>query len=385
MSTVVTRFLRWVRTAPVTDRAEAAAALARAYLWSEMRQAEREAAAAAMTLLLDDPSPMVRGALAGGLAADPRAPRHLVLALAQDVPEAALPILAHSPVLGDLDLVDLVASHSDAGQSAIAEREEVPPTVAAALVEVGTAAACAVLVRNPGATLTDGIIARLVARHGTDPDVRSALMDHADLPAALRQVLLLKLSNALTRFVVGRDWLPRERAQAAAREACERATLAIAAEPDTAMAPLVHHLKESGQLTTALLLRGALSGNLDFVCTALAELAGVPARHVSALVANGAEGALGAILSRAGLPVRSHSVFRVALALLREDGGLALPADRLRFDLVEEVLAAHLEARPESLDPLLAMLRRFAAEAEREAALDIAIRLAEPEIERNAA
>jgi uncharacterized protein (DUF2336 family) len=323
--------------------------------------------------------------LAEGLARDARSPRHVVLALAGDVPAVARPVLVASPVLQELDLVDLAAAHGDAGQRAIAARDEVPPSVAAALVAVGTAAACAELVSNPGAVLTEGTIARLVARHGADPDVRCALMNHANLPSALRQALLLKLSAALTGLVVRRSWLPRDRAQAAAREACDRATLAIAAEPGSALPPLVAHLRQSGQLTPTLLLRAVLSGHRALVCEALAQLAVVPSAHVAAMVTNRADAGLTALLRRARLPAATHALFRVALQLCPPEGEDGWPADRLRPEAVEAALSLYQKAGPAALDSLLALLRRFAAEAARERALDTAARLASAGVERTAA
>jgi uncharacterized protein (DUF2336 family) len=61
---IVRHFLQWVRTAEAADRAEATSALARAYLYSDLGDDDRIAAEGAMIMLLDDPSPLVRRALA---------------------------------------------------------------------------------------------------------------------------------------------------------------------------------------------------------------------------------------------------------------------------------------------------------------------------------
>src|SRR6202011_1760909 len=69
---IVRQFLQWVRTAPAADRADATSALARAYLYSDLSKDDRIAAEGAMLILLDDPSPLVREALAQALAAPDR-------------------------------------------------------------------------------------------------------------------------------------------------------------------------------------------------------------------------------------------------------------------------------------------------------------------------
>src|SRR5262245_51051694 len=112
MPMIVRHFLGWVRTAPAGERAEAARALARAFLFSDMSSDDLAAAEGALLLLLDDTSPLVREALATVFAQRPDAPPAIVRALAADQASVALPVLEHSPLLLDADLVDIVATGS---------------------------------------------------------------------------------------------------------------------------------------------------------------------------------------------------------------------------------------------------------------------------------
>ncbi len=86
------------------------AALARAYIKGELAFEDRCAAEAALTLLLDDPSSKVRQALAEALSLSPLAPPQIIAALASDQPEVAAMVLARSPLLSDLDLIERVAA-----------------------------------------------------------------------------------------------------------------------------------------------------------------------------------------------------------------------------------------------------------------------------------
>ncbi|MGA8359520.1 MAG: hypothetical protein WB772_19480, partial [Xanthobacteraceae bacterium] len=119
---IVRDFLQWVRTAPASERAEATSALARAYLYSDLSADDLAAAEGAMLMLLDDPSPLVRRALADALAASQSAPPAIVIALAADQPQIAAPVYALSPLFVDADLVDAVATGGAAVQEAIASR-----------------------------------------------------------------------------------------------------------------------------------------------------------------------------------------------------------------------------------------------------------------------
>jgi uncharacterized protein (DUF2336 family) len=107
---IARQFLQWVRTASAAERSDAATALARAYLYSALGPDDRAAAEAALIMLLDDPSPLVRAALARALAFSEDAPHAVIIGLASDQPEVAAWVLEHSPLLVDADLVDAVAT-----------------------------------------------------------------------------------------------------------------------------------------------------------------------------------------------------------------------------------------------------------------------------------
>ena len=116
---IVRKFIQWSETAGARDRARAANALARAFILSELSVEESRAAEAAMALLLDDPSPKVRQAMAEALAASDRAPRSVIHGLVRDQLEIAGVVACCSPVLKDQDLVDLAADGRPGIQNAI--------------------------------------------------------------------------------------------------------------------------------------------------------------------------------------------------------------------------------------------------------------------------
>ncbi len=368
---IVRHFLQWVRTAPAGHRADATSALARAYLHSDLSSDDRIAAEGAMVMLLDDPSPLVRHALAEALAASPEAPPAVILALAADQPEIAALVLERSPLLFDTDMVDMVGQGDPIMQAAIARRADLPCPVAAALAEVGTAEACLTLIENAGAGLVPFSLDRIVERYGHLAAIREALFARKDLPPSTRQSLVVHLSDALARFIAARDWIGEDRAQRIAKEACEKATIAMAAASESRdVRPLVTHLRQSGQLTTGLVLRALLSGNVLLFEEALAELAGLPLARVAGIVHDRRAGGFRALYDRAGLPAGVYSAFRAAIDVLHETGIPAEPggATRLKRRMVERVLTRCEKERPEEVAPLMTLLRRFATEAAREEA-----------------
>ena len=367
---IVRDFLQWVRTAPASERAEATSALARAYLYSELSSDDLAAAEGAMLMMLDDPSPLVRRSLADALAASPTAPPAIVIALAADQPQIAAPVYALSPLFVDADLVDAVATGGAAVQAAIASRAALPCSVAAAIAEIGTAEACLVLVENRAADIAPLSIDRIVARFGHLAAIRESLLVCDDIPAATRQTLVIKLSQALAGFVAGRAWLGVDQAQRIARDACEKATVTIAAAtPETELRPLVRHLCASGQLTAGLILRALLSGNIALFEAALAELTDLPPARVAGLIHDRGSVGWRALFEKAQLPASTFPAFKEAIEALRE--GVPLEpggAARLKRRMIERVLTRCENADIGELAPLLTLLRRFATEAAREEA-----------------
>jgi uncharacterized protein (DUF2336 family) len=367
---IVRDFLQWVRTAAASERAEATSALARAYLYSDLSADDLGAAEGAMMMLLDDPSPLVRRALADVLAASPSAPPAIVVALAADQPQIAAPVYALSPLFVDADLVDAVATAGAIVQEAIASRAALPCSVAAALAEIGTAEACLLLIENPTAEVGTISMDRIVERFGHLAAIREALLLRDDVLPATRLTLVAKLSETLAGFIAGRSWLDADRAQRISREACEKATVTIAAEaPESELRPLIRHLCASGQLTAGLILRALLSGNVALFEEALAELTDLPVARVSGLIHDRGGLGLRALLEKAQLPAATHAAFKEAVeamreGLLHEPGGTT----RLKRRMIERVLTRCEDADLGGLAPLLTLLRRFATEAAREEA-----------------
>lgn len=368
---IVRQFLQWLGTAPAAERADATSALARAFLYSDLTPDDRAAAEGALLMLLDDPSPLVRAALAQALASSEQAPPAVIFGLAADQPEIARHVLEHSPLLLDADLVDAVATNDSPAQIAIASRAVLPPAVAAAIAEVGSAEACLVLVENLRAEIAAFSFDRIAERFGHLGAVREAMLARHDLPVQTRQSLAVQLAQVLAGFVTARRWLEEDRARRVANEACEKTTVILAAvSPSYEVRPLVRHLRETGQLTAGLVLRALLSGNMELFTQALADLADMPHARVSALVHDGRGAGFRALYHKAGLPASTYAAFNEAIEAMREIGFVGDPrgAANLKRRMVERVLTRCAEGSPGEIEPLLTLLRRFAAEAAREEA-----------------
>lgn len=356
---VVAQFLRWIDTAKVSERAAAAAALARAYLRPDVSFEDRCAAEAALTLLLDDPSWKVRYALAEALSLSRRAPAQVIAALAADQPNVAEIVLARSPVLGDADLIDRIAGGDERVQAAIAMRSTVSMAVAAAIAEVGTAEACRQLLCNDGADIAGLSYRRVAERHGDVGAVREAMLASPDLPPDCRHTLLMKVGEALkdSPFVVA--LMGAARAGRITREACLKAsiTLVDGTSPEEQSA-LVEHLRIRGDLTPGFILRAVALGKIDFFGAALVSLTGQSSQRVRSLLAAGRDGSISALFRAASLPRNMDAVLLTALAVWREvaNGKRVAGAQEVTWLMLKAIDAAPGQTGPRAEDRELAAL-----------------------------
>ncbi|WP_269929906.1 DUF2336 domain-containing protein [Aminobacter sp. HY435] len=316
---VVSHFLRWIDTAKVGERAAAATALAGAYVGRELPFEDRCAAEAALTLLLDDPSPKVRLALAEALSLSANAPLQIIAALAADQPDVAGVVLARSPLLTDADLIDRVASGPVVIQKLIADRPAVSMSLAAAIAEVAEPEACVALIGNYGARIASLSFMRMAERFGHDAGVREALIADPRLPSDCRHLLLVKLGEALKTAPLVLALMGAARAERVTRDACVKASLTlIEGTHAVEHAALVEHLRLRGDLTASFIIRVLAHGKIDFFGAALVVLTGRDEPRVRALLAGGQDVALRALLRSAGLAEATHAIILRALKVWRE-------------------------------------------------------------------
>lgn len=361
---IVRRFLAFTQRADPEGRADAVSALARAYLYSDLSAEARAEAALGLTAVLDDPSSLVRRALAEALASAAEAPRHVVLALACDQSDVASVVLSRSPALTDAELVDCAAVGDAFAQAALARRPRLAAGVAAALAEIGGREAALALADNVEADLPAVALWRIFERFGDDAEMREALLGRGWLPPALRNELAATTARALAGFAARCDWLSAQRAERIARDAREQATVTIARASEGAdLGELVSRMRAAGTLTVAVLMRALLCGERDFFVQAMVELSGMPERRVAAFARAPASHGFGALYAKAGLPDAFLPAFRAAL------DGRAARGDRLSRALIERVVAAcEREGDPAAAGPIRALLARLAAEAARDEA-----------------
>lgn len=256
--------------------------------------------------LMRDSSIRVRRAMADAIGHMFHVPHDIAAGLARD-PErrVAAPVLRHSPVLTDDDLVDIVETGAaDWAHQAIAARDTVSERVSAALVGAGATPTVTRLLKNNAAKIGEPALETIVERA---PDIEAW---HE--PLVKRPKLPLGLARKIAGFVKA----PLKAALAARKDAEDG--------PDTNASSAVGwsapEEKENGGLETPkdrarrlhadkklndAVIEMALNANQrEFVMAAIALRAGVPLWGVERIVEGGSAKGVTALCWKAGVQMR---------------------------------------------------------------------------------
>lgn len=140
--------------------------------------------------LIEEAATDTRGFLSTQLSTMANAPATTVRRLARDVIEVARPILVHSPVLGDDDLVEILLEAGLAHMAAVAERAELSVVVTDVLVGRGDDTVRRMVAANHGAQLSTNGYKRLSLQAREDMRLEETLIGREDVPAIVIRFLV---------------------------------------------------------------------------------------------------------------------------------------------------------------------------------------------------
>ncbi len=321
--------------------------------------------------LARDQATEVRGILAETLKDLPGAPYGVINTLARDVElSVCAPVLQHSPILTDEDLVDIIMAGPVAGaMSAIAGRRTVSASVADAIARSDDEAAVTALLANPSAQIREETLDRILDQapqhepwHG--PLVRrprlparavarlasfvadnllKALQERTDLdPAAARA--LAEAVRARLNQGAGKGGAAGKAGGASVRGLVDFGEEGLGNAPEKNAerpADKAARLAKDGKLTEKLLEGALAEGDRAFVMAGLAELGQIPMPIVDRIVATHAARAVTALVWRAGLTMRFAQQVQLRLAqippktaLMARDGvHYPMSDDEMRWQL----------------------------------------------------
>lgn len=281
-------------------------------------------------LLVRDTELSIRKQMSEHLKISGVLPRDIVLTMAADVVEVALPILECSKVLSDQDLVDLITSTPDAARHvAIAKREIVSERVIGSLLDNSEHEEVAkALASNSGAKLNEANMQILIDRHYDLPQVMDVLALRPSLPANIAEKVMTHVSEQIKIHVARTYNVGFEQLADPTKKSREAATLDLIRENISSeeLQKLIEQLVTFDRLGASLLIAALSQGHIGFFTLSLSMLADVPLENVTKLLKD--KGGLGfrALYNKAGMQPEYFATLRDiiphALVLREEIAGL---------------------------------------------------------------
>ncbi|WP_207480337.1 DUF2336 domain-containing protein [Arenibaculum pallidiluteum] len=258
---------------------------------ASLTETERAIVLDILGLVIRDAERTVRVTLAARLAEDSAVPRALALQLAGDEIEIARPVLLHSDLLGDDDLIDLVRRHATPHQLAIAARRVVSPPVGDALVGTGDAAVAAVLVRNAGARLSPGAVSILAEAAQRSADLGEPLLQRPELTPELAARLYWFVSVEFRRSLLRRFPIPADQLDRALQGTVQRLIDSSRRGLGPEHVMLADRLHAAGSIDAAVLIQVLRVGRFELFAMLFGRLAGLPPQTIAQTISDpGGEG-----------------------------------------------------------------------------------------------
>jgi uncharacterized protein (DUF2336 family) len=169
-----------------------------------LNQAEQQIMNDILHRLVQDVETTVRLKLAQKLSRLDNAPSDLIVELANDQIEVALPVLQRSAVLQDKELIEVIRHRTMEHQLAVAMRREVSEAVSDALVEANNPVVIETLLENRGSTISEKSLVKMVDLSEMEEAYRKPLMKRRELTEELARKMYWWVSAALRQNILSR-------------------------------------------------------------------------------------------------------------------------------------------------------------------------------------
>ncbi len=281
---------------------------------------EQEITRRILQLIIKDAASMVRRALAITLKNSPNLPPDIARQLIRDVDSIATPVLTHSPVLTDEDLLEILRSKAAAKMMAISKRNVLNTDMVSAIIRYGDSRVVASVAANDGAQIDAQMGAHMLDKFHDNDLVKEGFIARRDLPPLLVEKLITMVSAQTARRLHEKHEVPLEIAIDIARNTCERASVDFVAQSwlSRDMAAFVSRLAREDRLTSSLIIRAACCGQMRFVEYALAERADISLGKAALMVHDSGPFGLKALCKRAELTEMQFVILRASVVIYRD-------------------------------------------------------------------
>lgn len=323
---------------------------------------EQEVAEQIFRLLMKDVALKVRETLADRMKENGDFPRDIALHMAADVDSVALPMLQHSKVFSDADLVQIIEASRDISKlMTISQRDGVSPRVSDALVETRYPQVVSSLLGNDTAKIDPRAFEKILDNFRSEPSVMSAMIER-QLPLPIVERMVSEASKTVAEQLKAKYNLTDEQLKKDTGGAREDVLLRMLAPnmSDHDIITLVAQMATEDRLTPSLVLASLCRGQIGFFSAALGRFANVSLANTRRLLSDKGDLGFKALYDKSGLPDAMYPAVRLLLrAVQKLEGDEAIPGSGLYANrLIERLLEQAGDQNVEYLPYFMALIRQ---------------------------
>jgi uncharacterized protein (DUF2336 family) len=284
----------------------------------------------------------------------------VAVSLAHDVAEVADPMLQHSPVLNDEDLMEIVGeSQALSSLLAIAKRGHVSEPLSYALVNRGEETVAKALADNDGANFSERVLMRGAELFPENAAVLTRMVQRYKLPLAAAERLFSKVSERVHNQLRQATGLSQNRLDDAFLSTEEWARIELSQQASlTELEAFIKHLDARDSLTPSLMLRALCWGHVRFFEACMAYRAEVKMSNARTLLHDPGPLGFKAIYKAANMPPGMGEAIRVLFSLASAE--ITEHGDNSRFPhvLLEGIMRGGYQQSVEQMGFIVALLGR---------------------------
>ena len=228
----------------------------------------------------------LREALAERLSVQNNIPSEIMVFLANDTISVAKPVLMHSPVLKDVDLIYIIALKGQDHWRSIAARDQLSPVVTERLIDTGDPETALNLVGNENISLQKGSLKKLLKVSLKSEELQGSLLRRPEIDGDMAVDLYMCVSQALQQEIATRFHVPPAMIEASLEALVQELSYEAKGIQDVTpeMMTLARRFKERDDISPDVMIKTLRRGQTSFFIALFAEKVGFTAETVVSLI-----------------------------------------------------------------------------------------------------
>ncbi len=290
---------------------------------------ERLIAEEILRFLAADISSKIRQSISTRFCDDINLPYDVALQLANDLEDiVAVPIIEHSAILKEKDLINIIDTNNPNRQKAVASRTDITERLATKIITKANPEVISTLVNNKAAKLSTGNADLIIHKYSASQPLMRSLVASKKISASQAHDLLTLVTSDLQKMLIIEYNIPSNVVNNLVHDSKEALIINmimsnLERRNQATLTQMINKLHTEKELTFSVLVKALSFGNVGFFETGLAKLADIPAENVHKILWE-SEGNTGfnSLYIKAGLPeAMMEAIYKLIVIAHEEQSG----------------------------------------------------------------